>query len=168
MTEPKWMATGRSLIGTKEVPGAKSNPKIIEWAKKVTARFKGVLGMNYTDDATPWCGLWMAYVMSENNIKPASIAVRASSWATWGTKLEKGCPGAILVFTRTGGGHVGLYVSEDDNYYHVLGGNQSDAVSITKIAKSRCSAIRWPAGVAEKPGFRVLANVAGGVSRNEA
>jgi len=45
--------------------------------------------------------------------------------------------GDILVFSRKGGGHVGFYVAEDATAYHVLGGNQSDSVSITRIAKSR-------------------------------
>lgn len=41
-------------------------------------------------------------------------------------------------------GHVGFAVGQDKDYYHVLGGNQSDQVNITKIAKSRCVGIRWP------------------------
>ena len=42
-------------------------------------------------------------------------------------------------------GHVALYWAEDEDHYHILGGNQSDAVSITKIAKSRFLGARWPA-----------------------
>ena len=53
----------------------------------------------------------------------------------------------MLVFERDGGGHVGFYVGEDGTHYHVLGGNQDDAVSIAKIAKSRLVASRWPKGV---------------------
>ena len=43
-----------------------------------------------------------------------------------------------------GGGHVGLSVGEDETAFHVLGGNQADAVSISRIAKSRCIDIRRP------------------------
>ena len=51
----------------------------------------------------------------------------------------------MLVFSRAkGGGHVGLYVGQDETAFHVLGGNQSDAVSITRIARTRCIAIRRP------------------------
>jgi len=53
-------------------------------------------------------------------------------------------PGCILTFTRAGGGHVGFYVGEDDTHLHVLGGNQGDAVSITRIARNRLSEMRWP------------------------
>jgi hypothetical protein len=42
--------------------------------------------------------------------------------------------GDVLAFVRNGGGHVGLYVDEDASAYHVLGGNQSDRVSITRVA----------------------------------
>lgn len=52
--------------------------------------------------------------------------------------------GDILVFTRNGGGHVGLYVGETSNSYYVLGGNQSDRINITRIAKSRLHSIQRP------------------------
>jgi cell wall-associated NlpC family hydrolase len=34
--------------------------------------------------------------------------------------------GDVLVFRRGGGGHVALYVGEDEEAFHVLGGNQAD------------------------------------------
>lgn len=79
---------------------------------------------------------------------PAAIAVCAKSWTTWGQPIrpERLAPGAVLVFERAGGGHVGFYVGEDTAAYHVLGGNQSDAVTIARITKSRCVARRWPEG----------------------
>ena len=49
------------------------------------------------------------------------------------------------MFKRTGGGHVGLYVGYDDVGFHVLGGNQSDRVSITRVVRSRLHAVRRPA-----------------------
>jgi hypothetical protein len=51
----------------------------------------------------------------------------------------------VLVFRRAeSAGHVGLYVGEDYGAYHVLGGNQSDGVTITLIARDRCIAVRRP------------------------
>jgi len=41
-------------------------------------------------------------------------------------------------------GHVGFYAGEDERAYHVLGGNQSDSVSITRIPKDRLLEARWP------------------------
>ena len=90
----------------------------------------------------------MAWWMTQCGITPPGIAVRAKSWASWGSLLrpDRLAPGAVLVFEREGGGHVALYVGEDNTHYHVLGGNQGDAISIMRIAKSRCVATRWPKG----------------------
>ena len=78
--------------------------------------------------------------------------------------------GDVLVFARPkGGGHVGLYVGEDETAFHVLGGNQSDAVSITRIAKTRCIAIRRPI-YREQPASMAPVQLAatGAMSVNEA
>ena len=52
---------------------------------------------------------------------------------------------AVLVFERGSGGHVGFAIGQDDTHFFVLGGNQSDAVTIARIAKSRLLGARWPA-----------------------
>ena len=142
MTEPRWMIYARSLIGVREVPGAGNNPTILGWARKLGAK---ILGIAYTADATPWCGLFCAHVMDQVGIEPPLIAVRASAWGDWGIKLSAPRPGCILTFVREGGGHVGFYVAEDATHYHVLGGNQGDVVSITRIPKGRLAQMRWPA-----------------------
>ena len=41
-------------------------------------------------------------------------------------------------------GHIGFYWAEDDDAYHILGGNQSNSVSVTRIAKERLITARWP------------------------
>lgn len=168
-SDPAWLKIAKKWVGLKEYPGSASNPTILDWAKKVGSK---ILGMNYTDDATPWCALFVSFIMTSVGVSPPAISVRASSWAKFGTGLSLPAPGAILVFQRPGGGHVGFYVSEDDTTYHVLGGNQGDSVSITKIAKERCVAIRWPnaAGGALMPGYTgpVKTIVHGQESKNEA
>ena len=94
--------------------------------------------------------VFVAACMREAGIEAAPIAVRAKAWATWGANLGAAtlAPGAVLVFDRAGGGHVGFYVGEDWTHYHVLGGNQGDCVSIMRLEKKRCVARRWPRGVA--------------------
>jgi uncharacterized protein (TIGR02594 family) len=158
-----WLTVAKKCNGLREYPGAPSNPAIMNMAKRV-GRF---LGIHYDGDHVPWCGLFAAYCVVEAGLTPPSIAVRASEWSGWGVPLKQAAPGAVLVFTRQGGGHVGFYVSEDRDYYHVLGGNQSDKVCVIKIAKNRCTAIRWPAG---KPvsGSPLIAVFNGNVSTNEA
>lgn len=139
-----WMPYARSLIGVREVPGAGNSATIMGWAKRLGAK---VLGITYAADSVPWCGLFAAHVMDHAGIASPPIAVRASEWGKWGRKLLAPRPGCILTFTRAGGGHVGFYVGEDDTHLHVLGGNQGDAVSITRIARNRLSEMRWPNGV---------------------
>jgi uncharacterized protein (TIGR02594 family) len=164
---PPWLEAARALNGTREAAGSANNPTILGWAKRLGAK---VLGMAYNADSVPWCGLFVAHCMKEAGIVPAPIAVRASAWSTWGVRLrpERLAPGAVLVFSRSGGGHVGFYVGEDTAAYHVLGGNQGDRVSIMRIAKDRLVASRWPTGVpvADGPVQMSLASVP--LSRNEA
>jgi uncharacterized protein (TIGR02594 family) len=143
MCEPDWMIYARTLIGVREIPGSKHSPTIMGWIKKLGAKR---LGITVKNDETPWCGTFCAHVMQHVGIEPPPIAVRASEWGKWGRLLLAPRPGCILVFTRTGGGHVGFYVGQDATHYHVLGGNQGNAVSIARIAKSRLSSMRWPYG----------------------
>jgi hypothetical protein len=104
-----------------------------------------------------------------NGIKPASAPLSALAWATWGQRLKVPTPGAVMVYSRTGGGHVTLYESEDANYYYCRGGNQSDSVNVTKIPKSRpIKAIRWPAGVPLPTTGRKIGATRQAVKRNYA
>jgi uncharacterized protein (TIGR02594 family) len=160
MKDPLHLAVARAQIGVREVPGPKSNPTILAYANKA----RRSLGIAYTDEATPWCGVFAAYCVTAAGLVPPDIAVRAKSWGTWG-EASKPCVGAVLVFERKGGGHVGFYVGEDKDAYHVLGGNQGDAVSITRIAKDRCIAVRWPVGVPKTLPLHLTAS--GALSLNE-
>ena len=156
--DPAWLAAARARLGTREAAGAANSATILGWAKRLGTR---VLGMVYNADSVPWCGVFVAVCLAEDGIAAAPLAVRATSWAAWGQALrpDRLAPGAIMVFARPGGGHVGFYVGEDAVAYHVLGGNQGDAVTITRIAKSRCIARRWPPGrpVIGKPLIRPVA-----------
>jgi uncharacterized protein (TIGR02594 family) len=139
-----WMPLARAKLGVREVPGPGNSPVIMRWASALGSK---VLGIAYGADSVPWCGLFVAQVVVEAGFKPPPISVRAKAWASWGTPVTPR-EGAVLVFEREGGGHVGFYAAENDTAYQVLGGNQGDAVSLAWIAKSRCVAVRWPPGVA--------------------
>jgi hypothetical protein len=117
---PRMIVEALNLYGTIETPGAGNNPTIMAWAKET-----GLTAI-YSADSVPWCGLLMA-------------------WAKFGVEAGQPRLGDVLTFTRKGGGHVGLYVGEDKAAYHVLGGNQGDAVSITRIGKERLYRARRPA-----------------------
>lgn len=161
MSEPRWLLTARRYIGVKETPGAKHNSIIGRWLAK--------LGAWWRDDETPWCGTFVAECIKDAGLPLPQHWYRAKAWADYGSNLRstRVAPGAILVFARTGGGHVGFYVSEDRTHYHVLGGNQGNSVNVAKIAKVRCIAIRWPKGEPVIGGPKVVA-IDAEVTTNEA
>lgn len=141
MPKLPWIDVALSLVGTKEIEGPKHNPKILEWAKAIGGWVKSF----YTTDEIPWCGLFVGYCMNAVGLKPPPDLLSARAWNKFGTKLDDPYYGCILVFTRPGGGgHVGFAVGMDRDTFHVLGGNQSNAVNTTRIQKSRLLGMRWP------------------------
>lgn len=165
-TAPRHLVEAVKLIGTKEIPGAKSNAAIMGWAKE--------LGIEkiYLNDDTPWCGLFMGVILLRAGREPLRSynCLRARDWAGWGLKVEGAAELAdILVFQRAGGGHVGLYVGEDETCYHVLGGNQNNQVRVDRIERERCVAVRRPAYNNKPANIRAIALAAtGSISTNEA
>lgn len=134
-TGPRILKEFLNVFGTQEKIGNDSNPTILWWARSIG------LHDTYVSDSIPWCGLAMAYVAAQAgwDHNPRGNALYARNWLAWGTPVAIGDEmlGDVLVFTRPGGGHVGLYVGEDSSHFHVLGGNQSNAVSIKRIVKGR-------------------------------
>jgi uncharacterized protein (TIGR02594 family) len=159
-----WFETAKSLLGTREITGPNHNTTILSWARGIG----GWLGKFYNADEIPWCGLFVAHCFRVAGLPVGQNSLSALSWAQWGVPIQKASPGALLVFIRSGGGHVGFYVSEDKDAYHVLGGNQSNAVTITRIAKNRLKAIRWPAKTPLPTQGPVFAKFNGALSTNEA
>lgn len=161
---PRMLQEARKLYGTFEFAGSADNPLILGWAKEVG------LAKSYNDDAIPWCGLFMAVVAKRAGKPAVEGPLWARNWAAFGKAADEAQLGDVLVFRRAeSSGHVGLYVGEDYGAYHVLGGNQSDGVTITRIARDRCVAVRRPsyksAPVTAKP---VQLAASGAPSANEA
>lgn len=163
---PQILVQALGLYGVTEIPGPKSNSVILAWAK---AAGKWISSF-YTNDDIPWCGLFMAEVCRRAGLPVVSEPLRALSWATWGNRQDVAMLGDVLVFQRPGGGHVGIYVGEDDTAYYVLGGNQANQVNITRIGKDRIVAIRRTAWKVSQPkNVRVVRlNLGGSLSQNEA
>ena len=164
-TGPRVLVEALDLFGTRETPGAASNPVILGWAKEV-----GVAGA-YVNDGIAWCGLMTAVVVKRAGFEPVKAPLWARNWAAFGTKAAVPSLGDILVFERPGGGgHVGLYVGENASAFYVLGGNQGDQVSIAPVAKSRLlAARRCPWKLAQPAGVRpIRLAVSGALSTNEA
>jgi uncharacterized protein (TIGR02594 family) len=163
-TAPKILVEAVKHIGTKEIVGKQHNPTILSWAK--------ALGLDkvYTNDEIPWCGLFVAYCAHAAGLDVVKHPLWALNWNKYGNVAKVAMLGDVLTFTRNGGGHVGIYVGEDATHYHVLGGNQNNSVSVSRIAKDRLSQARRTAWkVAQPASVRVVHLEAKGViTTNEA
>ncbi len=161
----KWMDVANALKGTKEVPGSVNNPVIIGWAKGLG----GWIGQYYTKDEIPWCGLFVAHCVKQAGLSFSQKSLSAREWMNWGVPCEPQY-GAIMVFGRQGGGHVGFYLSEDATSYIILGGNQRDSVTAdAKLSKERFLGARWPREVPiPTKTKKIISKIKGIFSRNEA
>lgn len=99
--------------------------------------------------ALPWCGDFVESISKlvlPNEALPGALGENpfwARNWLLFGVAIQP-CFGAIVVFERGSGGHVGYLVGQDATHYYVLGGNQSDGVTIARIEKRRALGTRWP------------------------
>lgn len=170
---PNTIKEALKLYGAQEVVGKGSNATIIGWRDELNGAAPAgkPIVSGYSDDDIPWCGL-LAAIVAYRRMKRIEEVVKeplwARNWARYGVKADRPMLGDILVFKRGDGGHVGFYVGEDASCFHVLGGNQSNKVCITRIEKTRCIAARRPPYAtvpkAVKPYFL---SASGGVSKNE-
>lgn len=163
---PRLLVTALQDYGLKETPGSKNSADIMKWAKE--------LGISwYTADSIPWCGLAIGHwALHADYAYDKNKLLQAVSWKNWGKAIahDDAKLGDVLTFTRTGGGHVGLYIGEDKDSFCVFGGNQSDAVGFTWIAKSRLHSVsRSPFKIGQPNNVRkIYLKRNGQLSTNEA
>jgi len=141
---PAWLLEAERLQGIREIPGSESSPDIMAWAARQAPWIRAI----YNADEVPWCGLFAAHCVSTAGLSVPETPLSALAWADWGTPLRRPVLGAVAVFRRAGGGHVGFIVAESRaGDLHVLGGNQSDRVSTARFSRERLVAVRWPEGI---------------------
>lgn len=137
--QPIWLREAARYIGTKEIPGPRTNAIILKWWGLIRAPFR--------DDETPWCAGFVGGILESVGIKSTRSAA-ALSYLKWGQPLPGPVPGAIAVKRRDGGGHVTIVEGKADkagNYIVCIGGNQNDQVS-RAIYSGNQFVYRWPAG----------------------
>lgn len=147
MTYP-WLDIAYKDLGVHETSGPKVTPEILvalDWADGVK---DGKYLQGIHDDETPWCSSWACSVMEQSGHKSPRSAW-AQSWAAWDQKLNGPAVGCIVVFKWSpSAGHVGYVVGKTPSgALAVLGGNQSDAVTISGFGTGNVLAYRWPTGV---------------------
>jgi uncharacterized protein (TIGR02594 family) len=143
-----WLSRARAQSGINEIPGARSNPVILQWVAELGARYPSMRRNIdwFRNDDTPWCGLFAAQAVGlcDPGFMPDIAPLLAANWDNWDLHLDKPCVGAIGRFSRDGGGHIGFFESEESGFYHIRGGNQRNSVNVSKIAKNRLEEVRWP------------------------
>lgn len=164
---PRTITEGLYLVGVQEAVGKGSNKTILAWRDELN--HAGIKIAGFSDDDVPWCGLFAAVVAHRAGKDVPEGPLWARNWAKFGDPVSIAGLGDVLVFSRGGAGHVGFYVAEDATAYHVLGGNQSNRVSITRVGKDRCIARRRPRYINPPLSVKSYRVASGGaLSRNEA
>lgn len=135
--EPTWMPIARKEVGTKEVIGQGSNPRILQ--------YQGTCSGGTQDDAVPWCSAFVNFcVKTAGFVGTNSLAAR--SWTDWGNGVTAFQPGAIVVLWRgslnAATGHVGFYIGTRGDQVLLLGGNQGDEVNVRGFPLERVIAKR--------------------------
>lgn len=127
--------------GVKELPGDRTNALIA--AMNVGAG----AGDNETD---PWCGSFVHFCHWVLGYKCPANPAGAQQWLKVGKEIEltNVQRGDVVIFWRESKdswkGHVGFFHGWADNEIILLGGNQSDQVSMAKMPQSRVKGVRRP------------------------
>jgi uncharacterized protein (TIGR02594 family) len=154
MEQPQWLAAAWAELGQREIAGASDNPRI-------AALFRDAEKGATRHDEVPWCAAFVGACL-ERVAVASTRSLMARSYLRWGASAEEGRFGAIAVLSRgrdPAAGHVGFLVGETDGEIILLGGNQSDAVSVAAFPKPRLLGLRWPAqseGTASPPDAEVF------------
>ena len=162
--ELKHVEIARKYIGIKEIGSTNRGKEIDEWATSLSGKW--LIGQ-------PWCGTFGAQVFKEAGLsaKVPKDFFRAKEWENAGTRLTKPAYGCVVTFTRDGGGHVGFVVGKTKTgMLKVLGGNQSNAVTIQDFDPKRVTSYRWVStgSVPHEHRYDLPVLPAGRISTNEA
>jgi uncharacterized protein (TIGR02594 family) len=165
VTDLPWMTEAKRILGRHE---GRDNGWLRSWLKSD--------GKTLGDPAKlPWCGDFVETCIRlalPSEPFPGALGVNpywARNWLGLGGAIAP-TYGAVLVFERgPSSGHVGFAVGQDATTFFVLGGNQSDSVTVARIAKTRLLGARWPSTFARPDIPRLAPMVSGGpISTNEA
>ncbi len=148
--EPVWLAHARAELGVKEFPGPADNPRILKYWTDA-----GMANVADGQDEVPWCAAFVGAMLARSKLAHSGKA-NARSYANWGRRLNSPVLGCVVVLSRpphAWQGHVGFYVgqSKSRRVTTIIGGNQSDSVSVASFSNERIIGYRWPASEIIKP-----------------
>jgi uncharacterized protein (TIGR02594 family) len=133
-----WLPVAYAEFGTREVPGAKHNPRIVEYLMSTD------LAQKYSSlpDETDWCAAFVNWCIKKSG-RPVTNSAVVNPWRNWGKASNPPRRGAVTTFLWDDGwAHVSFYLGEVGNYVICLGGNQSDAAWISVYHKKYVTSYR--------------------------
>lgn len=163
---PPWLPVAARELRAKihERKGRKvHNPRILEYHAATT--------LHASEDEVPWCASFVNWCLQRVGLTGTRSAL-AASFRTWGRALVAPRVGCVVVLARrdrapdaeTGsptGMHVGFWMGQDGEstgdaphgHVTVLGGNQSDAVTVAQFSLVvwEIVALRWTLGTTFAP-----------------
>ncbi len=135
-----WMAFAWSDLGVAATPGPGISARVHKYY--ADAGHPEVAG-----DEVAWCAAFAGACLERAGFR-STRSLMARSYLSYGVATSEVRTGAIAVFSRGGDpalGHVGFVVGETGDAIMLLGGNQSNAVSVITMPKTRLLGVRWPA-----------------------
>lgn len=145
LDQPKWLERAWSELGQREVHGAGHNPHIVDL-------FRDIGHDTAAHDEIAWCAAFVGACL-ERAGEASTRSLMARSYLAWGTPIEVARLGAIAVLSRGDNpalGHVGFVIGTTADAVLLLGGNQSDRVSVEAFEQTRVLGLRWPGGAGDR------------------
>lgn len=137
MNTPLWIVEAKRHMGLTEINGA-------EHAQEILKFWKDIKRGGIQSDEIPWCAAFVGACLERVGVESTRFE-SAGSYLTWGVPLSEPIYGCVAVFSRSGGGHVGFVMGQDEQKrLMVLGGNQNNAVNVTPFDTARVTGCRWP------------------------
>jgi len=139
MQQPAWMAAAWAELGQAERPGAASNSRILDY-------FRAAGHAEIADDETAWCAAFVGACLERAGVV-STRSLMARSYLAWGTATKAPSVGTVVVLSRGDDpalGHVGFLVGETSTHLILLGGNQSNAVTVAAFDRARVLGFRAP------------------------
>lgn len=159
----KWMEIAWANSGIVETAGAGATPEII-------AHFQRVGRGDVRSDEVPWCAAFAGSCLTAGGVDisaiPRARVLLARAYLDVGVPLIEPRVGAVCVVTRANAGpeagHVGFVTGWTDTHVMLLGGNQSNAVTVAPFRRADILGLRWPGAAATaadlaKDGSRIAA-----------
>lgn len=141
-----WLREAWRELGQRERAGSPANTRIV-------AMYRDAGHAQVVSDEVAWCAAFCGACLERTGLR-STRSLLARSYLQWGTQLTEPRLGAIAVLSRGADprqGHVGFWLGETDAEIVLLGGNQSDSVSVALYPKSRLLSLRWPVEEAVAP-----------------